>query len=115
MWEGAQSGCSHRDTWRGEVCDSIAGRQHEGPQHQGRSEHGTPPASQPAQSAPLNVESVRATLATIEAGLQPWHAHGCLDPDTSEDLEVPREVRSLATLMAMYGIGIVVRCAWTVD
>ena len=75
----------------------------------------SPPASQPAQSAPFNVESVRATLATIEAGLQPWHAHGCLDPDTSEELEVPREVRSLATLVAMYGIGIVVRCAWTVD
>ena len=83
MWEGAQSGGSYRASWRGKVCDS----------RQGRSEHDAPPTSRPAQSAPSNVESVRARLATIEAGLQPWHAHGCLDPDTAQDSESDRRLR----------------------
>jgi hypothetical protein len=73
---------------------------------------------------PSDVERFRARIAAIEAGLQPWHAHACLDPGHSElDLEdsqpkdraVHREVRALAALVAMYGIALVVQCTWAVN
>jgi hypothetical protein len=67
---------------------------------------------------PTELESFLAMLATIEAVLQPWHAHACLDArpvQAPQDLAVRREMRRLAALVAMYGMAIVVRGAWVVD
>jgi hypothetical protein len=63
------------------------------------------------------LESFRTALANIEEGMEPWLAHACLDPDPSEvsqDSSVVQQIRSLAARVAMHGIAIVARSAWTV-